>query len=128
METNLARLAESALDRLGDHPSLWFEGTWHTSGSLLTRASRVAGGLRAYGVGAGERVVVVMANCPEVPIVYSAIWRAGAVVTPVVFLVSAAELSHIIHDSGAAAVVTTPELVPKGQEALESRSLPVVVV
>ena len=29
-----------------------------------------------------------MANCPEVGIAYSAIWRAGAVVTPVVFLVS----------------------------------------
>jgi long-chain acyl-CoA synthetase len=128
METNLARLAEAALDRLGDQPSLWFEGTWHTSGALLERASRVAGGLRAYGVVPGERVVVVMANCPEVSIVYHALWRAGAVVTPVVFLVSAIELHHIIHDSGAVAVVTTAELLPKVREALQARSLPVVVV
>jgi long-chain acyl-CoA synthetase len=63
------------------------------------------------GVSAGERVVVLMANCPEVGIAYSAIWRAGAVVTPVVFLISPPELQHILADSGAVAVVTTPELL-----------------
>ena len=128
METNLARLAEATLDRLGDNPSLWFEGTWHSSGAMLERASRVATGLRELGVQPGDRVVVVMANCPEVPVLYSALWRAGAVVTPVVFLVSAAELRHIIADSGAAAVVTTPELLPKVTEAVEDGKLPVVVV
>ncbi len=51
----------------------------------------------------GDRVVVLMANCPEVLITYNAIWRAGAVVTPVVFLVTAAELAHILVDSGAVA-------------------------
>src|SRR5262245_50768817 len=107
MGAHLGRLAEAALDRLGDHPSLWFDGTWHTSGGLLERAGRVAGGLRDLGVAPGDRVVVVMANCPEVGILYQAVWRAGAAVTPVVFLVSAPELRHILVDSGATAVVTT---------------------
>ena len=53
-----------------------------------------------------------MANCPEVLITYNAVWRAGAVVTPVVFLVTATELRHILVDSAAVAVVTTPELLP----------------
>ncbi len=52
-----------------------------------------------------------MANCPEVLITYNAVWRAGAVVTPVVFLVTPAELHHILVDSGAVAVVTTGELL-----------------
>jgi long-chain acyl-CoA synthetase len=73
-------------------------------------------------------VVVIMANCPEVGIVYSGVWRAGGVVTPVVFLVSAPELRHILLDSGAVAVVTSPELLPKVTEALEGRPLPVIVV
>src|SRR5258705_401967 len=128
METNLARLAEAALDRLGDHPSLYYEGTWHTSGELHARAQRVATGLRRLGVGPGDRVVVFMANCPEVGIVYSAIWRAGAVATPVIFLISAAELRHILLDSGAVAVITSPELAGPVAEALDGRPLPVVVV
>src|SRR5215468_9623522 len=110
MESNLARLAESALERFGDYPSLYFEGTWFRSGELHRRACRVATGLQRAGVQPGDRVVVIMANCPEVLVTYHAIWRIGAVVTPVVFLVTAPELSHIVADSGAVAVVTTAEL------------------
>src|SRR3954454_23484725 len=98
MENTLSRLAELSLDRLGDHRSLFFEGTWHTAVDLHTRASRIAGGLIELGVGPGDRVAIIMANCPEVPIVYHAVWRAGAAVTPVVFLVSADELAHILDD------------------------------
>jgi len=108
---NLAALAEAAYHRLGDYESLIFEGRAYLSGELFDRACRASAGLAKLGVSAGERVVVLMANCPEVGIAYSAIWRAGAVVTPVVFLVSPAELQHILADSGAAAVVTTPELL-----------------
>ncbi len=128
MQTNLARLADEALHRLGDHPSLFFEGTWYSSGELHGRSTRVARGLVELGVTPGDRVVVIMANCPEVGIVYSAIWRAGAVATPVIFLVSAPELQHILVDSGAVAVVTSPELLPKVEEALDGRSLPTIVV
>ena len=43
-----------------------------------------------------------MANCPEVGISYHAVWRAGAVATPVLFLLSEDELRHVLSDSGAA--------------------------
>jgi long-chain acyl-CoA synthetase len=108
---NLAALAEAAFRRLGDYESLFFEGRTYRSGELFDRACRVSSGLVKLGISPGERVVVLMANCPEVGIAYSAIWRAGAVVTPVVFLISPPELQHILADSGAVAVVTTPELL-----------------
>jgi long-chain acyl-CoA synthetase len=108
---NLAGLAEAAHDRLGDYESLVFEGRAYRSGELFDRGRRASSGLVKLGVSAGERVVVLMANCPEVGIAYNAIWRAGAVVTPVVFLISPPELTHILADSGAVAVVTTPELL-----------------
>jgi len=108
---NLAVLAEAAFRRLGDYESLVFEGRTYRSGELFDRACRASSGLVKLGVSPGERVVVLMANCPEVGIAYNAIWRAGAVVTPVVFLISPAELQHILADSGAVAVVTTSELL-----------------
>jgi long-chain acyl-CoA synthetase len=128
VETNLARLAESALERHGDYPSLWFGDVWNSSADLHERASRVASGLRRLGVSPGDRVVVMMANCPEVLVVYSAVWRAGAAVTPVMFLVTPAELGHILVDSGAVAIVTTPEVEAKVTAALDGRRLPVIVV
>jgi long-chain acyl-CoA synthetase len=117
-EENLARQAELALERQGDHDSLFYEGRWHTAGSLADRAARLATGLTGLGVRPGDRLVVLMANCPEVLITYSAAWRAGAVVTPLIFLVSEDELRHALADSGAVGVVTTAEFLPKVSAAL----------
>jgi long-chain acyl-CoA synthetase len=122
----LARRAEDVLDRFGDHPRLWFEGVWHSSADLMARTRRTAGGFARLGVRRGDRVVVVMANCPEVGIAYGALWRAGAVPTPALFLLTEDELRHVVKDSGAVAVVTTPEFLPKVSAA--APGLPVVVV
>lgn len=108
---HLARLAEDALARVGDHDALLFEGRTLRAAELLSRAKRVAAGIIALGVEPGDRCVVLMANCPEVVITYNAIWHAGAVVTPVVFLTPPAELRHILDDSGAVAIVTTADLL-----------------
>ena len=115
---NLARQAELALERQGDYDSLCYEGRWHSSGSLAGRAARFATGLSGLGVRPGDRLVVLMANCPEVLITYSAAWRAGAVVTPLIFLVSEEELRNALVDSGAVGVVTTAEFLPKVSAAL----------
>ncbi len=117
-EHNLARLAERAFERKGDYPSLLFEGRWHGSGELFERARRIAGALVELGVRPGDRVVVSMANCPEVGIVYNALWRAGAVVTPATFLLPLGDLRQLIADADACAVVTTPEFVEKVRQAV----------
>jgi long-chain acyl-CoA synthetase len=117
-EHNLARLAERSFEVRGDYPSLLFEGRWHRSGELFERSRRIATGLSELGVGPGDRVVVTMANCPEVPVTYQAVWRAGAVLTPATFLLGPEELRHVIGDSHASAVVTTPEFVSKVCQAV----------
>ncbi|MHB8452050.1 MAG: class I adenylate-forming enzyme family protein [Mycobacteriales bacterium] len=129
MGLHLGRLAEQALERIGDHDSLVFEGrTWRAS-ELTGRARRVTAGLAGLGVRPGDRVAVMMANCPEVLVTYVAVWRAGAVVTPVVFLATATELAHILVDSEATVVVTTFELLAKVTEAaLVAPALRAIVV
>ena len=117
---NLARLAEAAFERRGDYGSLLFEGRWHGSAELFDRACRLAGGLAELGIGPGERVVVSMANCPEVGIVYQALWRAGAVVTPATFLLSSAPISATwSRTRRRCAVITTPDLLDKVREAVD---------
>jgi long-chain acyl-CoA synthetase len=118
VDGNLARQAELAVERQGDHDSLFYEGRWHSAGSLADRAARLATGLTDLGIRPADRLVVLMANCPEVLITYSAAWRAGAVVTPLIFLVSEDELRHALVDSGAVGVVTTAEFLPKVSAAL----------
>ncbi len=115
---HLARLVEESHERTGDYRALLFEGRWHTSGELFSRSQRLAGGLAERGISPGDRVVVTMANCPEVAIAYQALWRAGAVVTPATFLLPPHELAHVIKDAEASAVITTPEFAFKVTEAV----------
>ncbi|MDQ1634381.1 MAG: long-chain acyl-CoA synthetase [Frankiaceae bacterium] len=121
---SLQRLGELAEQRNGADSRLVFEGRTWTGSELAARARRVSTGFREIGLSAGERVVVCMANCPEVGISYSAIWRAGGVTTPVVFLLSEDELRHVFSDSEAACVITTPEFLPK--VAAAARDVPTV--
>ncbi|HEX5192216.1 MAG TPA: AMP-binding protein [Solirubrobacteraceae bacterium] len=114
---HLARAAQDAFERRGDYESLLFEGRWHRSGELFTRARAIATGLVGLGLQAGDRVAVTMANCPEVGVVYQAVWRAGLVATPATFLLGTEDLRHVLRDSGARAVVTTSELLDKVRTA-----------
>ena len=110
-EHNLAQLAEAAAERNGNHESLWFEDRWYRADELFDRAKRIAAGLAELGVEPGDRVVVMSANCPEVGILFSALGRAGAELTPAIFLLPRAELRHILEDSEASCIVASPEFL-----------------
>lgn len=114
---SLQRLAEAAWRRVGAASTLIFEGESFDSAVLAARTRRFSRGLRDAGLTAGERVIVCMSNCVEVGITYNAVWRAGGVTTPVLFLLSDDELRHVLSDSEAAYVVATPEFLPKVQAA-----------
>ena len=125
---HLARQAERHLETIGgDEQSLLYEGRWHTAAELLERSRRVAGGLREVGVQPGDRVVAVMANSPDVGVLYQAVWCAGAVATPAIFLLPPPELRHIITDSEARAVVVSPELLDSVRTAVDGLDVRVIV-
>ncbi len=122
----LGELAERSLARLGEHRSLEFEGSWWTAVELHERACRLAGGFAGLGVQAGDRVVVCMTNSPDVLVCYAALWRLGAVPTPVISAVTAVELQHMLTDSGAVVAVASSSSRALVQEA--AYGLPVTVV
>ncbi|GAA0254766.1 class I adenylate-forming enzyme family protein [Cryptosporangium japonicum] len=115
--STLPQLAERSWERLGQESVQIFEGRTWTGAELGARSRRFAAGLLAAGLRPGDRVVVCMANCPEVGVAYHGIWWAGGVTTPVLFLLSDAEIAHILRDSEAAFVITTPEFLPKIRNA-----------
>lgn len=119
----LGALAEDSLARLGDHRSLELEGRWYTAAELHARAVRLSAG---FGVAPGERVAVCMTNSPEVLLSYAALWRAGAVPTPVISAATAPELRHVLVDSRAVAAVASEASLPLVAEA--ARGLDVRVV
>jgi long-chain acyl-CoA synthetase len=121
---NLARLGEDNVRTYGEYVSVAFEGRQWTNVQQQHAANRVAHALRALGLGPGDRVVVLLPNCPEVLQAYAAILKAGGVIVPVVFLLSPEEVRHILADSEAKVVVTAAQFLDK----LDGWSGPVVLV
>src|SRR5262245_12364970 len=112
---NLAKLGETNVATFGEYPSLVFEGRELTNVDQQRAANRLANALRRLGVVAGDRVVVMLPNCPEVLQAYAAILKVGAVVVPVVFLLGPREVGHILAHSGARVVITSPELADRAE-------------
>ena len=82
------------------------ERRWATYGELTKRAARLAGGLRTrLGLEPGDRVAIVMKNCPEYIAALYGIWWAGLVAVPVNAKLHAKEVDFIVADSGARRVI-----------------------
>lgn len=114
---NLASLVDYNLREFGEYPATFFDGRWMTNREGAERTFRLANALRSLPIAAGDRVVVLLANCPEVLQSYGGILRAGGVIVPVLFLLAAEELRLILNDSAAKAIITSPDFVSKCLDA-----------
>jgi len=74
--------------------------------------SRAAGGLIALGLRAGDRVAILMDNCPEYIISYFAILRSGGVAVPLNTFLTPEELSFILNDSGSRMLIYGSRFIP----------------
>jgi len=81
-----------------------------TFGEIDDRSDRLAAGLAELGVGAGDRVGVVVPQRPANPITHLANWKLGAVSVPLTVLFGPEALRYRLADSAAKAVVADPEM------------------
>ncbi len=125
---NIARLGEENVERFGEYESLIFEDRTYTNVQLLDLARRFGTALAGLGVRPGERVGIMMPNLPEVPISYAAVNRIGAINIPMIFLLAVPEITHILEDSEAVAMITSPEFYPNIVQASASLEKPPKIV
>ncbi|PKN33476.1 MAG: long-chain fatty acid--CoA ligase [Deltaproteobacteria bacterium HGW-Deltaproteobacteria-19] len=117
---NLITLADDNLSRFGEYPFLVFEGETFTNAGILRDANRLAVGLGRLGIGRGNRVAVLLPNCPEVIVGYQGILRCGAVIVPIIPSVGETELLHILNDCEAAGLITSREIIERHRKLPES--------
>ena len=94
----------------------WRDEAWHgvSWGEFARRAASVARGLRAAGVSAGDRVLIVSESRPEVPILEVALMAIRAVPVPGYVTNTPEDHAHLLRDSGArVAVASTAALADR---------------
>ncbi|UDM51178.1 AMP-binding protein [Cupriavidus sp. MP-37] len=94
------------------HAALVWYGTTVTYAELDDLSERCAALLKGRGVGAGDRVAVMMGNCPQFHVVFYAILKLGAVYVPVNPLFKEHELVYELNDAGATTIIVQDQLAP----------------
>ena len=84
-----------------ERSATYFFGRTQTYGELDKEVRRVAAGLRALGVRPGDRVAIVLPNCPQHIAAFYAVLKLGAVVIEHNPLYTANELREPFKDHGA---------------------------
>lgn len=109
---SLVDLLDAAVTRFGDKVALEFFGAEVTYTELGRRVAHAAEGLRRLGVGVGDRVALVLPNCPEHIAAFYAVLRLGAVVVEHNPLYTESELAHQFADHGATVAVVWDKVAP----------------
>ena len=110
---NLVELADQSYQKYGEHTKILYNDVEYTNLELIRSANKLANALIHLGIKAGDRVVVMLINSPDVLVSYQGILRAGGVVIPVAFLLGTTEIEHILRNSEARAIITSSAFVEK---------------
>ncbi len=98
---SLVAMFDRAVALGGDAVACDFFGAETTYSRLADQVAQAADGLRRLGVKAGDRVAIVLPNCPQHVVAFYAVLRLGAVVVEHNPLYTAHELAGMFADHGA---------------------------
>jgi len=115
-------LASRAAD-YADSPALEFFGRELTFAQFHNQVLRAAKGLRRLGVGKGDRVALIMPNCPQHLIAYYAVLRLGAVAVEHNALYTRDEFYTQFADHRAEYVIVWDKVAPVIQDFAEELSI-----
>jgi long-chain acyl-CoA synthetase len=110
---SLVDLLDQSVRRYRSKTALEFFGARTSYRELGKLISRAASGLKKLGVKAGDRVALVMPNCPQHVIAFHAVLRLGAVVVEHNPLYTDRELRHLFEDHGAAVAIVWDKAVER---------------
>lgn len=87
-----------------DKQAIVFEGQRISYAALNQRVNRTANFLRDQGVNKGDRVAVLLANCPQFLEIYFAAAKLGAIFVPLNVRLAPPEIEYQLNDCGARAL------------------------
>ena len=113
---SLFDLVEQSAKRFPKKVALEFFKRTTTYAALEDQIVRAANGLRKLGVTAGDRVALVLPNCPQHVVAFYAVLRLGAIVVEHNPLYTPRELRHQFEDHGATVAIAWDKSVATLQE------------
>jgi long-chain acyl-CoA synthetase len=95
---------------------------------LDAAVNRLAAGLQELGLRKGDRVAVMLPNCPQFIIAAYATWRAGGIVVCCNPLYVGREIEHLMNDSGAETIIVMSQFYNRVKSIRSNTGLKRVIV
>lgn len=127
-ETSVFSMLEGAAARHPDRPAIAFFGKHVSYADLLREVERFSAVLAGLGVKKGDRVGLLLPNCPQYVIAFYATVRLGAIVVGNNPLYTKRELAHQLKDAGIKVVVVLDQLYPSFDAVREQVGFRQVIV
>ena len=130
-EKPLYALLQEAADRYPGRPALVWAvpgGKTLTYRQVQEETERFSAALASLGVGRGDRVGLLLPNCPQYVIAFYATVRIGAVIVGNNPLYTRRELTHQLQDAGIEVLVALDQLYPNVEPLRDEVGLREVVV
>ena len=122
---SLVAMFRQSVERWGDDEALVeLGGERLTYRQLWDRSAAVAGGLRALGIGNGDRVAIRLGNGNDWALAFWGIQLLGAVAVPVNTRFTESEVEYVVTDSGASYVFEPDTPLPTGAPVTEHGAAP----
>jgi acyl-CoA synthetase (AMP-forming)/AMP-acid ligase II len=116
--TTVGELYDSCVTHYGPQVALEFRNRTCTYTELGENARRLANGLHALGLGKGDRVAFLMANCPEYVFTEYALAKLGAVRVPLAVLLGPEHHVYMMNHSECVALVYHESLAARVQQMI----------
>ncbi|MEW6637770.1 MAG: long-chain fatty acid--CoA ligase [Actinomycetota bacterium] len=127
-EGSLHDLFRECVEEHRGKTALTFYGTAFEFGRLEALVEKMAASLASSGVSRGDRVALMLPNCPQYVISFFATVRLGAIVTQLNPMYVEREIEHIVRDSGAGTIVVYADVYPRVKAILPQTDLENVIV
>jgi long-chain acyl-CoA synthetase len=127
-DTPLYALLDGAVRDFPEREAIIFRGREISYRELGDDVERMASGLAQKGLKKGQRMAIMLPNCPQYVVVYYAILKIGGIVVNVNPMYVERELEFQLKDAGVEIILALRDLHPRLEAVKENTSLATIIL
>ncbi|MCS1350722.1 long-chain fatty acid--CoA ligase [Mechercharimyces sp. CAU 1602] len=119
----IPELLQQSLHTYADHTAITFYHQTYTYRQLSQAIAQFARALQQMGIKKGDRVGIMLPNCPQYPISYYAALQCGATIVQLSPMYKPNELLHVLQDSETSFLIVLDTLLPLTDSIIDQSSV-----